>query len=133
MSFFTLSVAPFVIVLSGIEFMNLSDNILMEYILVKLTKKKNKAADEEEDENATNNELPFFYGFRALGDVLGTFFGGRIIEVFGNQSSFKVALAGPVILIFFLFLYDETPENPDLKPKKNLSRDWKLIKQLLSR
>lgn len=119
---------PYVIVLFGIDLMNLMDNILMEYILVKLTKKKN----DESDQETTNNELPFFFGFRALGNIVGTFFGGRIIEAYGNQFSFKVVLAAPVILVFCLFLYDETAEDPNQKPKKNFSKDWELIKKLLS-
>ena len=93
-----LSTVPFIFMMFLINLVDLFENILMEYILVKLTKSKNKKQDSE----VTNNELPFFFGFRALGTVFGTFFGGRIIEAYGNQFSFKVAMMAPICLFFFL-------------------------------
>jgi predicted MFS family arabinose efflux permease len=101
----------------------------MEYVLVKLTKKKNS----EGTQDTPHNELPFFFGFRAAGNVIGSFFGGRIIESFGNQFSFKVALMGPVILFICLFVYDEKPVDPNTKPRKNIKQDWVLIKRLFSK
>ena len=99
----------------------------MELNLVKLTQKKNKHGETD----VSNNELPFFFGFRAVGTVIGTFFGGRIIEAYGNQFSFKVAMFAPICLFFFLFLYDEESVDPLTKPKKNIKHDWRLIKKLL--
>jgi predicted MFS family arabinose efflux permease len=120
---------PFILILFLINLLDLFENILMEYVLVKVTKQKN----DQSDDQVPNNELPYFFGFRAVGNVLGTFFGGRIIEQFGNRFSFKVALMAPVSLFFFLFLYDEQPIHPSTKPVKDFRRDWNLVKALLSK
>lgn len=129
LSLFDLQMLPFVLVLFVINLADLFENILMEYILVKLTKQKNHESGQE----ASNNELPIFFGFRALGNVIGTFFGGRIIESFGNQFSFKVGLFAPVTMFFCLFLFDESPSDPQTKIDKNFSDDFKQIKKLFSR
>lgn len=80
-----------------------------------------------------NNELPFFFGFRSLGNMFGYFFGGRIIQAFGNTFSFQVALGAPVLMFLFLFVFDEQFVDPDSKPRKEPKKDLVVIKQLLTR
>ena len=129
MSTYPLSIWLFILVMFVINISDLFENILMEYVLVKLTKLKN----EEKTQEAPNNELPFFFGFRALGNVIGSFFGGRIIEAYGNQFSFKVALFAPVVLFVCLFVFDEEGVDPNTKPRKNIKQDWALIKLLFKK
>ena len=127
MSFAGLSLGPFVICLLFISIFNLIENILIEYILTKRTKEKNK----EDQGQVVNNELPYFFGFESLGKIFGFFFGGRVIESFGNTFSFKVALIAPSLLLPSLFLYDEQYVDPENKKEKSISDDLLLLKNLL--
>ncbi len=75
----------------------LYENIICEYMLLISSKKENQI-------NGSNNanHLPIFFGFRAFGSVIGSFFGGRIIERFGNQRVFFINMILPIFVIFLI-------------------------------
>jgi hypothetical protein len=128
MSFAKLTSLFFVLCLFLIKFGNLIENIIIEFILTKKTKKLNK----KQNAKIKNNELPYFYGFENFGNIFGLFFGGRIIEKYGNRFSFKISLIAPVTLFFYLFFFDEPVVDPVLKTqmnfKENMQSIWRTIK-----
>lgn len=67
---------------SLISIISLFENIVCEYILVISSKKENEWIESNKTNQA--NHLPIYFGFWAVGRVIGTFFGGRIIENYGN-------------------------------------------------
>ena len=79
----------------------LLENIIAEYILVCMTK------DQNQHEGGMNNQLPIYFGFRASGSLIGNFFGGRIINSYGNQTAFLLTSFIPLIIFFEAILYRE--------------------------
>ena len=73
MGFFQLEAPLFITFSFAINLIEMYENILVEYILVLLTKKKNK---ERVNSDVVNNEFPIYYGFRGVGFFFGQFFGG---------------------------------------------------------
>lgn len=53
------------------------ENIALEYLLVIQSKL------DSQKENKEINYLPIYFGFWALGNMIGSFYGGRIQEKFG--------------------------------------------------
>lgn len=103
----------------------LFENIVCEYILVVSTKKEN-----EERGNNNANHLPIFFGFRALGSLVGNFFGGRIIKYHSIRTTFSIASMLPMVNIFFAIFYSEkiSQEQP---AKKTFSHEIEVMKELL--
>lgn len=65
----------------------LFENLFCESFLVKSSKKENK------EKNKTNsNHLPIFFGFKAAGRILGTYFGGRFVLYYSNETIFMIVV-----------------------------------------
>lgn len=79
----------------------LIENITCEYLLVIHSK---KAASES---GGNENFLPYFFGFRALGSILGNFYGGRFLEQYGMAFCHKICFSLAAILLMYSYLYKE--------------------------
>lgn len=97
-----MSAIPFYMILIVVRFCLLFENIICEYLLLLSTKKANR-----QSENCQENHLPFFYGFRSLGSIIGCFYGGRIIERFGNQECFYLNSILPILLLCICYFFNE--------------------------
>ena len=75
MSMYRLHALSFYILIIILNIAAVFENITCEYILVVSSKEENKRKNTH-----NSNHLPIFFGFRALGSLIGSFFGGRIIE-----------------------------------------------------
>lgn len=79
----------------------LVENITCEYLLVLHSKKMSLQSNKNE------NFLPYFFGFRALGAIIGNFLGGRILEQKGMESCYKVCADLALLLLTFTYFYQE--------------------------
>jgi len=102
----------------------LLENIIAEYILVCMTK------DQNSHEGGTNNQLPIYFGFRAGGSLIGGFFGGRIINSYGNQTAFMVASFVPFILLLGAIIYQENERNSRAHDR-TFKEEFEIMKRLL--
>ena len=102
LSNFSFGTFYFYLFLFIISFCSLYENILCEYLLLISTKRANK-----ETGDLKENHLPYFYGFRAFGTLLGQFFGGRIIDKFGISQCFYINSILPLVIIFVGFSFNE--------------------------
>jgi hypothetical protein len=102
----------------------LLENIIAEYILVCMTK------DQNSQEGGTNNQLPIYFGFRAGGSLIGGFFGGRIINSYGNQAAFMVASFVPFILLLGAIIYQENERN-NRAHDRTFKEEFQIMKRLL--
>ena len=102
----------------------LLENIIAEYILVCMTK------DQNSHEGGTNNQLPIYFGFRAGGSLIGGFFGGRIINSYGNQTAFMVASFVPFILLLGAVIYQENERN-NRAHDRTFKEEFEIMKRLL--
>ena len=98
---FNVSVGVFFLILLIINLAAMFENIVCEYLLLISTKRANY------ESNETQNHLPIFYGFKAFGAIVGVFFGGRIIDTYGNERCFYINSVLPIFIIFFAMLYLE--------------------------
>lgn len=78
------------------------ENIICEYLLLVSTKKANR-----ENGDCSQNHLPYYYGFRAFGTILGGFYGGRIIDKFGVQECFYLNSLMPILVVCISIIFDE--------------------------
>lgn len=106
--------------------MYLLENIIAEYILVCMTK------DQNSQEGGTNNQLPIYFGFRAGGSLIGGFFGGRIINAYGNQAAFMAGSFIPFILFFGAIIYNESQRNGRAHDR-TFKEEFAIMKRLLLR
>lgn len=82
---------------------SLFENIVCEYILVVNTKKEN-----EQNPDRQANQLPIFFGFRSLGSLFGSFFGGRLMKSYKLTTPFTIAFFLPLITISTALIYKES-------------------------
>lgn len=102
-------------------------NIICEYLLVLSTKKANKKSGK-----ADENHLPIFFGFRAAGSLIGGFYGGRLINSYGNSSCFFISAFLPLIVIFIAFLYRENPHSISTR-QRTFTEELSILKRLIFR
>ena len=126
MAHFDIPIYLFYIFLSINTIMYLFENIIAEYILVCMTK------DQNSQEGGMNNQLPIYFGFRAGGSLIGGFFGGRIINSYGNQTAFMVASFIPFILMFGAIIYQENRRN-ERAHDRSFKDEFAIMKKLLLR
>lgn len=69
-AFVSLNVSQFIFIVVIVETVKTNENIMIETLLVKSTKKANR----EEKNNKKNNHLLLFYGFKLFGTILGLSF-----------------------------------------------------------
>ena len=91
------------------------ENIIAEYTLVCLTKATSSK------QRGTRNQMPIYFGFRACGCLVGGFYGGRIIESFGNQASFLACSLIPFVLLAGACLYKEPRRSTSTSTCKSTS------------
>ena len=65
----------------------LFENLFCESFLVKSSKKENK-----EKKKTNSNHLPIFFGFKAAGRILSTYFGGRFVLYYSNETIFFIVV-----------------------------------------
>ena len=106
----------------------LFENIVSEYVLVKDTNQKNN-----EDDTKTHNQLPIYFGFRAFGSLLGSFFGGRLIKIKGNQFPYFISSFFPLLSLIAVILFKEKPIDINRIPRRSVKEEFKLLKRMLFR
>ena len=124
---YTVSAAPFYLICFTTSMCTLSENIVSEYTLVVSTKREN-----ENNPDANANHLPIFFGFRALGSLVGNFFGGRIIKYQSIQSAFFVSSMLPFVVLAVALMYKERSNNP-MHAKKSFAEEVEIMKKLVFR
>lgn len=102
------------------------DNIVCEYILVVSSKAENEARG-----TSNANHLPIFFGFRAMGSLIGNFFGGRIIKYHSVKTAYHIAAYFPLLVLTVAFFYSEPPVRVHAKPR-SLGQELAVMKDLLS-
>lgn len=103
----------------------LFENIICEYILVKSSKKEN------EKENKSNaNHLPIFFGFRAVGTLIASICGGRVVHFYSIKTSFMIASLFPLITIVGSIFYKELPLKP-MSESSDFYTELQMMKKLL--
>ena len=110
---------------------SLFENIVLEYSLVVETKKEN-----EKKQIKTGNQLPIFFGFRAVGGLIGNFLGGRIIQHHSLQLTFFLCACIPVITLTVSYLYREEPveiDQDDECHSRSFSDELNIMKKLIFR
>lgn len=105
----------------------LFENIICEYTLVITTKRENEING---DGNA--NHLPLFFGFRAAGSLVGSFFGGRVIKYYGNQRAFFIASILPIFNLTLAMLYKEKAHE-ETEKKRPFKEECKIMYDLVFR
>lgn len=84
-------------------------NIVCEYLLVLSTKKSNERTGE-----ANANHLPYFFGSRGVGLVLGNFFGGRLMQAVPTSKIVFIIMCFATGQILLSLLYFERPHKHTL-------------------
>lgn len=105
----------------------LFENIICEYTLVITTKREN-----EINGDGAANHLPIFFGFRAFGTLIGSFFGGRVIKHYGNQRAFFIASILPFINLSLALMYREKPHE-ETENKRPFKEECKIMYNLVFR
>ena len=105
---------------------SLFENIIAEYILVINTKREN-----ERNGDTKGNQLPFYFGFRAAGSLIGTFSGGRIIKYYGAPATFFICSMLPTITICSALMYRDRPVSESEDDHRNFKDEVKIMKQLI--
>ena len=82
--------------------MHLFENLFCESFLVKSSKKENK-----EKNKKNSNHLPIYFGFKAVGRILGTYFGGRFVLYYSNETIFLIVIQLCLIPLIVCFFYKE--------------------------
>lgn len=80
---------------------NVFINVYCEYLLVLSTKEAIK------ETNNNENHLTIYYGYSSLGTIIGSFFGGRLLEKYGLMWNFHICNIFCVVGIIFGILYRE--------------------------
>ena len=120
-----------VFVFYSIVFINslcsLFENIISEYILVKSSKREN------ERENKSNaNHLPIFFGFRAVGTLIASIAGGRVVHFYSIKTAFMIASFFPLITVVASIFYRELPLKP-MSESSDFYYELKMMKKLILR
>ena len=107
---------------------SLFENIIAEYILVLSTKKESEA-----DSTKKANHFPLYFGYRALGALIGSFSGGKIMSFYKLETNFLICSSIPLVTIFMAYIYKENAmvfdPNEDRSFRKELSRMKQLVLQ----
>lgn len=78
--------------------------------------------------------MPIFFGFRATGSIFASFFGGRIIERYGNQRVFFINMLLPSLIIFMTSLYNERSHSlNNTANNRNFMEEMTILKKLILR
>lgn len=126
MYYFTLSTLTFFLLLLVCTVCGLYENIVSECLLVIMTKREN-----ERNPNEKANHLPIFFACRGVGQLVGSFFGGRIISALSIRAAFLITAFLPVIMIVVCLLYDEPEAEP--RPARSFRHEWEVVKSLVMR
>lgn len=111
-----------------ISFASLFENIICEYLLLISTKHENS-----QNQDSQANHLPIFFGFRALGSIIGSFSGGRIIQQYSNSTAFTINSLSPLVLISVAILYQEVEHRLKQTTSRTFRQEFNLIIKLISR
>lgn len=110
-----------------ISFCKLVENITCEYLLVIHSKKSASSSGKDE------NFLPYFFGFRALGSIIGNYFGGRFLEDHGIEYCHEVCSYLSLSLLIFTYFYQEKMIVLEETKNKTFFQEFNVISQLLFR
>lgn len=124
---FPLGALPFYLLVFVVSLCTLFENIVSEYILVVSTKKEN-----EQNPGRQANHLPIYFGFRSLGSLVGSFFGGRLIKSYRITTPFAIGFFFPLVTIFVALLYKEEGSGAGSK-RRSWSEEWSIMKSLMMR
>lgn len=119
-----LNTALFFLALLALTLCGLYENIVAECALVIMTKKEN-----ERNPNEKANHLPIFFGCRAAGQLVGGFFGGRLITWLSIKGVFLVTALLPIVMILICLFYGELENEP--RPQRSLIHEWEVIRGLM--
>lgn len=99
-------------------------NIISEYILCVYTQKQTKLTGK------SKNEYPIFFGFKAAGNLIGTFFGGRLIKYGSMSTVFYICSFIPVFIMAVSLLHKE--ETHTESTIRSITEEFDIIWKLLS-
>lgn len=94
---------------------------------MKSSKKENR---EKNKSNA--NHLPIFFGFKALGRIIGSYFGGRFILFYSNETIFLITAQLCIIPLIVTIFYKEQIVQTTHK-KRSIKEEIILLKDLVFR
>lgn len=117
---------PFFLILLLSTLCGLYENIVAECQLVVMSKEDNRR---NPDQKA--NHLPLFFGCRAAGQLVGGFFGGRIITHLSIRAAFLICAFLPLVVMLACLLYDEAPVPP--RPVRSFTQEWQILRSLVCR
>ena len=128
LTLYELSAFYFYLVILLIMMMHVMENVIAEYLLVIKTKEMNRV---NQGNGNTENQLPIYFGFRATGTMIGTFFSGRIIDAYSVQMVFFICslFAFPILILCFCFK-EECKKD---ESKKNFRAELQIMKKLIFR
>jgi MFS family permease len=104
----------------------LYENIAAECQLVVMTKEANLR-----DPTEKANHLPIFFGCRAAGQLIGGFFGGRLISRVSIQAPFLICAFLPLVTMAACLFYREPTIAPRLS--RSFTQEWQVIKSIVVR
>lgn len=77
--------------------------------------------------------MPYFFGFRAFGSILGNFYGGRLLEAYGINYCFKLCIDLSVFMLIFTTFYKENFEVVQETKSKTFVQEFDTIVSLVFR
>ena len=100
-------------------------NIISEYILCVYTQRQSQLC------GTSKNEFPIFFGFRALGSLVGSFFGGRLIKHGSLHAVFYISSFIPVFTMTAALLHKEM-QVTNSNSYRTISQELGVIIRLIS-
>ena len=77
--------------------------------------------------------MPYFFGFRALGSIIGNFYGGRLLDAYNIDFCFKICIDFSIIMLIYSVLYIEQFEVVEETKSKTFVQEFSTIMSLISR
>lgn len=100
-------------------------NIVAEYLLCVTTQKESR------ETGVLKNNFPIFFGFRAVGGLIGTFFSGRIIKAYSINAVFYISSFIPALIIIFSLIHQEQEHTKETQ-ERSFKDELRSIGRLLS-
>lgn len=101
------------------------ENIIAEYILVVGTRRESQI-----NGNKKANQFPIYFGFKALGCLIGGFIGGRILTIYYPEMNFFICSMIPLITIFVALSYREARIEL-YEEQRDFMQELEIMKQLI--
>ena len=121
---FTIPTVPFYILYFLAVTCVVTQNIVAEYLLCLTTQQESR------ETGTVKNNFPIYFGFRATGGLIGTFFGGRIINSYSLGTAFYITSFVPALIIISAMVHQE-PNLVEEKEHRSFKEEVKVIGKLI--